>query len=363
LVLIRSLCGMVTDPSTTPASLSRDAGLPEDVMLRGDLGFLDIDEALQLGRHVGRVSGDPALGLHFGERAPLHALHLLGPLVMHATTLRAALRDLAKYLPLVLSPSTLTFDEGSSVEARGAAREQNKAHLFWSSPVDDADAARFMVECGFAFVSRLAQVFGGGRRALCALKLPYAEPEYVGEYERIFGCPIQFEAGGAALSFEPSVLDQAQPSASTHLYRLLREEADAFLDYGSAHAPVLAKVQRLLKSDPSLADGGYQGIARRLGTSARGLRRKLNREGTTLFALIEQARMDKASYLLSETEVPIKDIAERLGYSEPSAFHRAFKRWMGMTPRSFKLGMTTADTAAAASMLTHHKAASSLALR
>ena len=115
-----------------------------------------------------------------------------------------------------------------------------------------------------------------------------------------------------------------------------KEEAEAAIESESLGVPVHRRVYNLLRSDPDLWEAGPNKLGKLLGMSSRRLRRRLVSEGKRLSGLIEDARLDRARYFLVETDVAIKSIAERLGYSEPSAFHCAFKRWTGQTPARYK---------------------------
>ena len=77
-------------------------------------------------------------------------------------------------------------------------------------------------------------------------------------------------------------------------------------------------------------------MARQLNTSPQTLRRRLHEQGTSFQELKDQLRRDLAIYHLGRRELPIQEIAEQLGFSEPSAFHRAFKKWTGLTPGAYR---------------------------
>ena len=79
-------------------------------------------------------------------------------------------------------------------------------------------------------------------------------------------------------------------------------------------------------------------VAQELGLTLHSLRRELRRDGQSVRGLVENAMCELACGLLATAETPIKEIAYRLGFSEPSAFHRAFKRWTGTTPAEFRAG-------------------------
>ncbi len=77
-------------------------------------------------------------------------------------------------------------------------------------------------------------------------------------------------------------------------------------------------------------------VARLLSVSTRSLRRRLRSEGSSFAAIVEQATADAARRMLEDRAASIREIAYRLGFSEPSAFHRAFKRWTGTTPSAWR---------------------------
>jgi AraC-like DNA-binding protein len=96
------------------------------------------------------------------------------------------------------------------------------------------------------------------------------------------------------------------------------------------------RVYAILRANPALLNAGHNALARSLGVSARGLRRSLQSEGQTLLMIGDELRMERARQLLTHSELSIKEIAETLGYSEASAFHRAFRRWTGESPLRYK---------------------------
>jgi len=117
---------------------------------------------------------------------------------------------------------------------------------------------------------------------------------------------------------------------------LLQRQADEIgARLPSGNGVVLA-VRRVLASEVAGGDIRIEAVARRLGFSARTLQRRLTASGVSYQQLVDSARREAAARYLANSSLAIGEIAYLLGYSEPSAFHRAFKRWNGTTPHSLR---------------------------
>ena len=117
--------------------------------------------------------------------------------------------------------------------------------------------------------------------------------------------------------------------------------AERLMEARSKPSGVTARVHSVLRQtdQPRVP---MEAVAQRLGVSARSLRRRLREEGSSYADLADAAAADVARRLLGEHDASIDDIAQRLGFSEPSAFYRAFKRWTGQTPRQFRAARVSA---------------------
>ncbi|MEM7606283.1 MAG: helix-turn-helix transcriptional regulator, partial [Myxococcota bacterium] len=119
----------------------------------------------------------------------------------------------------------------------------------------------------------------------------------------------------------------AKRSARSHDARRLLDDEQSL-----EHRVRIEVSQTLADGVPSISD-----TAKRLGMSSRTLQRRLSASGYTYQQLIDEARRQLAEKLLRQTEYSVQEVAFLTGFSEQSAFTRAFKRWAGQTPRSFRL--------------------------
>jgi AraC-like DNA-binding protein len=157
---------------------------------------------------------------------------------------------------------------------------------------------------------------------------------------------LTFSAAEAWVAVPCGVLDAPISGADLGLARYLEAYAQALstgLDTPSTSA---TRVQdEVLRAMPE-GEISAERIARRLGLHARTLQRRLAAEGTTYAAVVERARRTLAERHLAESRLSVGEVAFLLGYSEPSVFHRAFRRWTGQTPAAFRRAAFATEGAA-----------------
>ncbi|WP_430429857.1 AraC family transcriptional regulator ligand-binding domain-containing protein [Parasphingorhabdus sp.] len=158
-------------------------------------------------------------------------------------------------------------------------------------------------------------------------------------YAAHFGCPVHFEAGRDALLVSEKSLAVPNKLGDETIAKFfdqhLEQKLAKFADLNSLEKRIrLAVAQLLSEGVPTLSR-----IASKLGMSARTLQRRLSDQGQSFQKLVDLARQELAQQLLRDTDYSLAEIAFLTGFAEQSGFTRAFKRWAGQTPRSYRLGM------------------------
>jgi AraC-like DNA-binding protein len=251
-------------------------------------------------------------------------LQVFGHLVLAQTTIREAFAALRRY-------STLLVDGPS-----WNLIERGEVALFTCEPgLQMGDYTRCGVEYALAMTSRIGHHFSPAAAVLVEVQFQHAAPSYARRYEEVFKCPVLFDQPTNALVFPREYIDRPQFHADDTVRTALRETAERLLTERVQTRSVADRVRTILRYERSLSAVDVERIARHVGLSARALRRRLGSEGTPLSSLVDEARCRIACDELSRPETTIKETAELLGFSEPSAFHRAFKRWTGSTPAAF----------------------------
>jgi len=158
------------------------------------------------------------------------------------------------------------------------------------------------------------------------------------KYRKLFGCPLYFGQPANLLYFDSEYLrlplvhteQSLQEFLRTAPYQLLTMTTEAHED------SLVTQVRAMIGHDFSQGFPGFEAISSALNMSAPTLRRRLKREGTTFQQLKDNCRHEAARELLARSDLPINAVALRLGFTDPSTFHRSFRKWAGKTPGEYR---------------------------
>ncbi|RLQ20571.1 helix-turn-helix domain-containing protein [Seongchinamella sediminis] len=183
---------------------------------------------------------------------------------------------------------------------------------------------------------------GNDRIILDQVTLDFAAPDYRDEYRYLYyGAPVLFNQAYCGFRFDPGYLDQPilQNESSIESY-IRRAPLDLFLPMDAGGA-LTRNVRRLARDAFALHKGAPEldNIAAAMRFKPHTLRRRLKAEGTSFHSIKSQVRRDIAIHHLGNPATTIEQIAFYTGYTEPSAFIRAFKQWTGFTPLQFRKGL------------------------
>lgn len=196
---------------------------------------------------------------------------------------------------------------------------------------------RLSNEASIASIAAISDEVSTAEFRASAIYFKHAAPESTEAHERHFGCPVHFDADMDALLIPVDVMQapnkQGDPSILAFFDNHLSQELSQFDDDASLERRVRIQVsQALSEGVPTVS-----AIAGSLGMSGRTLQRRLSDRGYSFQTLVDESRRELAQRLLRDTEYPLAEVAFLTGFSEQSAFNRAFKRWEGQTPRSYRL--------------------------
>jgi AraC-like DNA-binding protein len=167
-------------------------------------------------------------------------------------------------------------------------------------------------------------------------RFPHPTPDDTSEHRRLFGCPLKFGHDRSELVFSRDLLEMPFLDADPNLRAILEAQVVAILQKLPKGEAMTDAVRRLLAGELCNGEPSLEQIARRLHMSPRTLHRRLEEDGTSFRQVLAEVRREMAARHLSERRLAIGEIAFLLGFSEPSAFHRAFKRWTGHAPLAYQ---------------------------
>jgi AraC-like DNA-binding protein len=272
-----------------------------------------------------RLTGDAAFGLHLSERTSAKVFDLLGYVLMNSPTLGEAVERIVRY------HSIWTDGAGYSLEVRDGL-----ARLGYRYVNLDPEFCRHDCEMTLAITLRFARVATGVDWTPREVTFEHSEPADTLEHRRIFRSPVHFSRPVNQLVFDQSLLSLPIVEADSALCAVLDRHAEQLLTKFPRRGGLADEVRSLLFEALNGGDMNLEAISQQLGTSPRTLQRKLKEEGTTHQDLLDEIRRDLSKRYLSEPQMAICEVAYLLGFSEPSAFHRAFRRWTGITPREYR---------------------------
>lgn len=264
-----------------------------------------------------RLSRDPALALTLAAAIPPGAFGVVEYLCRAAPTVGEALRQWVRFLNLL--------DDAVVV---GLVHEDDRWHL--RVLVESEAPAPASHELCFAMVCTVVRRSVAGPWRPAAVAFTHRAAAETARYDAFFEVPVAFCAAQTQLAFSQAAMDTPLLGADPGLLAVLTRHAEG-LRSEEREPPLTTEVRRALRAALQSDDAHVDAVARRLGLTARTLQRRLVDEGTTFQALREATRRDLAGRYLDQ-DLSLTEIAYLLGFSEPSAFFRAFKRWTGQTP-------------------------------
>ncbi|MBN1210112.1 MAG: AraC family transcriptional regulator ligand-binding domain-containing protein [Myxococcaceae bacterium] len=270
------------------------------------------------------LSGDDNLGLHMASLPVVDPDDMGSAVIATSPTLAESFERGARYQRVWGDGERLRFEE----------TERGVRMRF--TPVGPwRPAHRHQAEMAMAQFVHGARLLTGEDVTPLGVRFVHPEPKDTREHRERYGCEIAFEAPANDIEFSRE--DAARPllHADALVHAIFERQVQKILSALPEEPGVAARVRAYLQRSLGGGDSSFAAVARALHMPARTLQRRLAAEGKSYASLLEELRRERASSFL-QRRVSIAEVSFLLGYSDPSVFHRAFKRWWGMSPETFR---------------------------
>ncbi|NRA68148.1 MAG: AraC family transcriptional regulator [Pseudobacteriovorax sp.] len=293
----------------------------DPVILKDQSLFIDSLKYSQLIQRVWMETQDEYMGF-FSQSAKPGTFYLMSLTMIHGDSLRVFFERSVKFYELITENFRFVFEIQGDIA---------RLHL---TKVHSLVTPDFIIEVLLAVWHRFASWLGGVQIHLKRVGLQYDSPRFRESNSDLFFCPVEYGSKTSFIEFPSYCLELPIVQSERSLRRFLGRSPLALIFRLSMSDSLSSRVRaELYQSDLSFTSSGIQ-MAERLGLSAPTLRRRLRKEGTSFQEIRDNLRRDLALAHL-EKRATIEELCQATGFSDPSAFYRAFKRWKGVTPLTF----------------------------
>lgn len=270
------------------------------------------------------VTQDPDIGLHLCAHAPVFRGEVIEYLLLSSATLREGMERAVKYMRLV----------SDALNVRLVSDAQGARLILKGSTISAPQLRHTEIMAAYQLI-RFGQIVTENKYVPTHVRLRTSRRAAQADYEAVFRCPVEFEGLESEIWFDPAFLEYRSPRSSPELLQLHEEHAEKRLTT-LKRQDLIERIRAVFAQRLELDRCDLEQVSKELEIAPRRLRFELARAGTSFSQVLADFRFALARKLLARTEEPVENIVYLTGFSEPSTFYRAFKRWSGMTPVQYR---------------------------
>ena len=269
------------------------------------------------------VTRDPAIALRVSTRVKPSTLGIIGMLASASQSRRNAFELVKGLTPLLWDDFACDLESDDEVAFMRFRTGRG------------GRTSRFTTEYSVGLTISMSRSLGPAGSDPLEARFAHSPPDYAEQYRRILRLPVRFDAGENGVVFPISSLDRSNPSADAALMELLQQYAADQLARMPSRSRFSERVRATIRSMLPVGELNAGAVAEKLGVSDRTLRRRLHDDGTSYQEALDDVRAELARRYLADDGRGVDAVAALLGFSDASAFTKAFRRWTGRTPTDF----------------------------
>lgn len=318
------LKGAIQRAGLSPDQVLRDAGLNPDTLNDPEnwIPLRQFNEVLEL---AAQRSGDDSFGLRLGATINPAEFGVIGHVALNSPNVEAAWANIIRFINIGI--------ETLEASLRTVGDTARLSFLFTDPSVSDC---RHQIERLACQAVHFIRWVSDPDWRPSVVHFRHQPPADVSEYQRLFGAPVLFDQIADAIEFERSILIRPIQKADSYLLRVLERHAEDMLAALPASDNFVATLSKNISDELRNGYPDIEHASKKLGMSSRTLRRRLRDQSITYSGLVNKIRYDLSQRYLEDKSLTIKEISFLLGYSDVSAFNRAYKRWSGMPPIAYR---------------------------
>ncbi|PVZ69489.1 AraC family transcriptional regulator [Pelagibaculum spongiae] len=273
------------------------------------------------------ISQDAFIGLHLAEHMPAYKGHVLQYLFLSSPTFGEGLNRALEYQRLLSDAFAARLEQSSPFK--------NQCQLVISENSEQLYNLRHFSECVTLALALFFKRITNGRFRPLSISFTHPAPSCTDEYQRLLGCQPEFSAQQNSISFDCQLMTLPSSMAEPEILRVHEQLANEHLSKLEKQG-IISKVNRAIGEQLENGNVSLDTVAGRLDLKPRSLRSQLTDASASFNQLLADYRCSLAKRLLAGTDDSIDEIVYLTGFSEPSTFYRAFKRWTGVTPIEYR---------------------------
>ncbi|WP_437638719.1 AraC family transcriptional regulator [Sorangium sp. So ce854] len=317
---LRSVLGAAEAAGLDASSLARAHGLAPEELRNPDFR-LSYRRWIALWDDVVERAGDPGVGLRAAEALSIGHWDVMDYVVASSDTVGDAFQRFSRHFA-VISTAVRHVLQVDREEARLV-----RQHAPGAAP------HRVATEFGFANIVLRFRALAATPWSPSSIQFRHPRCAELETYTRIFACPVRFRAPGDAIVLPRAALATPMKGAAPELCAVLERHATLLMQrLPPAQASLVERARHALALELHGGAPRLSTVAKRLGLSARTLQRRLSEDGWPFRALVEKTREELALRYLEDPAIGLAEVGSLVGFSDVSAFYKAFRRWTGSTP-------------------------------
>lgn len=321
---VEKIINFAAQQGVKPAALYDAVNLNDNVLQDPD-NRIPFAQLVLLYEKAAELTGDQNFGLHLAEVVDPKVFDVVGYSALNSATLGEAFTRVARYHSVWTDGAVFKVGVSEPTSA-----------IFYRYVDESIVSHRQDSEMTFASLATLCRTAVDKNWTPKSVEFKHEKPQDVSEHLRLFSCAVAFGTPVNKLVFDSSTLNLPIATADPGLCRMLDRHAEELLARFPPRDTVIDNARSIIGRELNGGNPSLERVAAQLGLSGRTLQRKLQELGTSHNEIVDHIRHELATRYLGEKEMAICEVAYLLGFSEPSSFHRAFKRWTGVTPKEFR---------------------------